>query len=117
MKKTLTIAALVLMVSASAFAAKPASVKVVSKSMDVVYFKVNCEMIGATIEVTDGNGNIIHTATVIDNKVLVDFYAEPSGEYTIHVKKNDKDEAITFTKSSVSHSELASHSFITITQM
>ncbi len=118
MKKIIILAALVLTVSASAFAAKPASsIKVVSKQMDVVYFKVSCELIGATLEITDANGNVLHTAKVTDKKVIVDFYAEPSGEYTIHVKKNNSDEVISYSKISTSHSELAAHSFITVTQM
>lgn len=118
MKKMMLISALVLAANASVFAAKPATpVKVVSKTMDVVYFKVACDMIGATIEITDGNGNVIYTTKVTDNKVLVDFYAEPSGEYTIHVKKNGADEAISYNKASVSHAELAAHNYITVTQM
>lgn len=118
MKKVITIAALVLVATTAAFAAQPSnSVKVVSKQKDVVYFKVNCAMIGATIEVSDAKGNVIYNSKVTDHKVLVDFYAEPSGEYTIHVKKDGADESISYTKVSVSHSELSSHSFVTVTQM
>lgn len=111
------LAALVLSVSASAFASKPSSIKVVSKNMDVVYFKVSCDMIGAEIEIHDATGNVILTTTVTDKKVLVDFYAEPSGEYTIVVKKNNVSEEISYSKFSVSHAELSSHNFVTITQM
>lgn len=116
MKKML-IVALVLMVSASAFANKnDGAVKVVSKAKDVVYFKVSCEMIGASMEVYDETGKVIYTDKVTDKKVIVDFYAEPSGTYTIHVQKNGNDESITYTKSSVSHAELSSHNFVTVTQ-
>jgi len=118
MKKMILIPALVMMVSVGAFAKKPgAPVKVVSTMMDVVYFKVNCEMIGASMEVVDNNGKVLHTSKVTDHKVIVDFYAEPSGSYTIHVQKNGKDEVISYNKSSVSHAELASHNYITVTQM
>ena len=110
--------ALVLMMSASAFANKPgAHVKVVSKTMDVVYFKVSCDMIGASMEVYDANGTMIHTEKVTDKKVIVDFYAEPSGVYTIHVQKNGNDESIVYTKSTVSHAELAAHNYVSVTQM
>ncbi|HZY80366.1 MAG TPA: T9SS type A sorting domain-containing protein [Cyclobacteriaceae bacterium] len=116
MKKMMLIPALVLM-SVAAFAHKPESpVKVVSKKMDVVYFKVSCEMIGASMEVYDATGKVIFSEKVTDHKVIVDFYAEPSGVYTIHVQKNGKDEAITYTKESVSHAERASASYITVTQ-
>jgi hypothetical protein len=118
MKKMMMIAAVVLTFSASAFATKPAHlVKVVSKQMDVVYFKVSCDMIGADIEVLDDNGNVIYSAKVTDHKVLVDFYAEPSGSYTIHVKKDGNDRSIDFNKVTTSHSELAAHNYITVTQM
>jgi hypothetical protein len=118
MKKLMIIAALVLSVSASAFASKPSNgVKVLSTNMDVVYLKVSCDMIGAEIEIHDEKGNVIFTASVTEKKVLIDFYAEPSGEYTIVVKKNTKEESISYSKSTVSQSELASHNFITVTQM
>ena len=118
MKKLMTIAALVFAVSASAFASKPSSdVKVVSKSMDVVYMKVSNEMIGAEIEIQDSTGKVIYTTSVTEKKVLIDFYAEPSGEYTIKVKKDTKEESISYSKETVSQSELASHNFITVTQM
>jgi hypothetical protein len=116
MKKLMIIAALVLSVSSSVFAASPSSVKVVSKSMDVVYLKVSCAMIGAEIEIHDSTGKVIHIANVTEKKVLIDFYAEPSGEYTIVVKKNGKEESISYNKLSVSHSELASHNFVTVVQ-
>jgi hypothetical protein len=118
MKKMIVIPALILMISVSAFAKNaPAPVKVVSKMKDVVYFKASCEMIGASINVTDAEGNVIYTGKVTDHKVIVDFYAEPSGTYIIHVQKNDKDESITYNKSTVSHSELADHNEIIVTQM
>lgn len=118
MKKLILIPALILMVSVAAYAKKPgAPVKVVSTNMDVVYFKVTCEMMGAEIQVFDADGKMIHTAKVKEHKVIVDFYAEPSGVYTIHVKNNSKDEVINYSKETVSHSELAAHNYITVTQM
>ena len=116
MKKLMILAALVLSVSSSVFAASPSPVKVISKSMDVVYLKVSCEMIGAEIEIHDWTGAVIHTVNVTEKKVLIDFYAEPSGEYTIVVKKNGNESSISYNKFSVSHSELASHNFVTVTQ-
>jgi len=110
--------ALVLMIGTSAFAKKTTTpVKVVSTNMDVVYFKVSCDMIGASMVIYDQTGKMIHTEKVTDKKVLVDFYAEPSGAYTIHVQKDGKDEVISYKKSTTSHAELASHNFISVTQM
>lgn len=110
--------ALVMMTGAAAYANKPGSpVKVVSKAMDVVYFKVSADMIGASIEVYDANGKLIDSTTVTDNKVIVDFFAEPSGEYTIHVKKENNDNTISYNKYTASQSELADHNHLEIHQM
>src|SRR5262245_27275082 len=112
MKKMMLIPALVLM-SAVAFANKPQNpLKVVSTKMDVVYFKVSCDLIGASMEVYDANGQMIYTEKITDHKVLVDFYAEPSGAYTIHVQKDGKNEEIIYNKESVSHAERASANYI-----
>ena len=116
MKNIIIIAALVI-VSSSAFASKPSAVKVVSKNMDVVYFKVSEDLIGAEIEIQDWTGKVIHTEQIVDKKVLVDFYAEPSGEYTIVVKKNGKSEQISFSKFTVSQATLADHYYVSVTQM
>lgn len=117
MKKTMLIPALVLM-SVAAFAAKPENpVKVVSRKMDVLYFKVSCQMIGASMEVFDSSGKMIHTEKIKDHKVIIDFYAEPSGAYTVHVQKDGKTEEIIYNKESVSHAERASAYHVTVTQM
>lgn len=110
------IPALVLIVSA-AFANKPEPMKVVSKRMDVVYFKVSCELIGGSIQVFDANGTMLYSEKVKDHKVIVDFYAEPSGTYTIHVQKNGTDNEIVYNKESVSHAERANSNYITVTQL
>ena len=117
MKNLIIIAALVIVASSSAFASKPATVKVVSKNMDVVYFKVSEDLIGAQIEIQDWTGKVIHTAQVTDKKVLVDFYAEPSGEYTIVVKKDGKSEVISYNKFTTSQAALADHYYVSVTQM
>ncbi len=107
-----------MLMTAVAFANKPENpVKLVSTKMDVVYFKVSNEMIGASMEVYDHTGKMLHSEKVTDKKVLVDFYAEPSGVYTIHVLKNGNDQEIIFTKESPSQAERASAHHITVTQM
>ena len=120
MKKMMLIPALVLVMSFSASAKQnpnTSPVKVVSTSHDIVYFKVAAEMVGASIEVYDNDGKLIHSEKITDKKVLVDFYAEPSGSYTIHVKKGEKDEAISYNKEGVSHSERANANYLVVTQM
>ncbi|MEI9921143.1 MAG: hypothetical protein WDO14_20455 [Bacteroidota bacterium] len=116
MKKMMMIA-LVMLISASAFAKTPHPVKVLSKSKDVVYFKVDCTMVGASMIVYDETGTMIYSAVVTGKKTIVDFYAEPSGSYTIHLKKDGADEVIEYNKLSVSHAELASHDHISVIQL
>ncbi len=69
---------LVMCVAAVAKTFHENSIKVVSARMDVVYFKVTCDMIGASMEVYDSNGTMMLSQKITDRKILVDFYAEPS---------------------------------------
>jgi hypothetical protein len=114
--KKMMLVALVMMVSAVVSAKNP-PVKVVSKSKDIVYFKVTNEMVGASMVVFDETGKMIYSAVLTGKKTIVDFYAEPSGSYKIRVKKNGEEEVIDYNKLSVSHAELASHNHIEVIQM
>jgi hypothetical protein len=115
--KKLMLVALVMMISAVSFAKTPHPVKVVSKSKDIVYFKVTSSMVGASMVVFDETGKMIYSAVLTGKKTIVDFYAEPSGSYKIRVKKNGEEEVIDYNKLSVSHAELASHNHIEVIQM
>jgi hypothetical protein len=97
MKKVM-VAALVMMVSASVVAKNHHDIKVLSKMRDVVYFKVDAAMIGASMEVYNEHGDLIYSDTVGSKRTIVDFYDEPAGSYTIHVLKNGKEEVIEYVK-------------------
>ena len=97
MKKMIMVA-LVMIASTSAFAKIPYDVKVLSRARGIVYFKVNPEMIGASVEVYNEKGDLIYSDTVGSKKMLVDFFDEPSGSYTIHVIKNSKEEVIEYVR-------------------
>ena len=109
------LAAVVMMISTVAFAKNP--VKVMSKSNDVVYFKVASSMVGASMVVFDETGKMIYSAVLTGKKTIVDFYAEPSGSYTIRLKKNGEEQVIDYNKITVSHAELASHDHISVVQL
>jgi len=96
MKKMLMIA--LVMISASAFAKNSRPVKVLSKQLEIVYFKVNPTMIGATMEVYNANGDLVYSQTITSKKQIVDFFDEPSGSYTILVTKDGKEEVINYEK-------------------
>lgn len=83
-KVVLSIVVLVISLSAVAKPSQP-NVKRVAEGLDIVYLKVACPFIGGTIQVFDAKGELIHTEKVTRHKLIVDFYAEPSGEYTISV--------------------------------
>ncbi len=90
MKKMMLVAVVTMMINTAAFAKNP--VKVISKSNDVVYFKVTSSMVGASMVVFDETGKMIYSAVLTAKKTIVDFYAEPSGSYTIRLKKNGEEE-------------------------
>ena len=96
--KKIVMVALVMMVSASVLAKTARPVKVLSKLREVVYFKVNTSLIGASMEVYDANGRMIFSNKVSSKKMLVDFFTEPSGSYTIHLKKDNVEEVIDYVK-------------------
>jgi len=74
-------------------------------------------MIGAEIDVQDSTGQVIFTTTVTEHKLIVDFYAEPSGEYTIVVKKDCNTKEISYSKFTKSQSALADHNYVVVEQM
>jgi hypothetical protein len=115
MKKMLMVA--LVMMSASAFAKTHHSVKVMSKMNDVVYFKVSSTMVGAFMEVYDENGTLIHSGKVTGKRMIVDFYAEPSGSYQIRLHLNGSEEVIDYSKNSGSHADISSSDHISVSNM
>ncbi len=116
MKKImLSVFALVVGLSAIARPSHP-TVKKVAEGMDIVYLKISCPLIGGSIEVYNSSGELMHSEKVTRHKVIVDFYAEPSGEYTISVKKDGVTEELHYSKTTASHAERASLNYIAITQ-
>lgn len=119
MKKAMVLVVVLVMMVQGAFASSNQSVdgiRVISEKMDVFYFKVSEELVGASIEVIDPNGKQILVDQVDNRKVLIDFYAEPSGEYTIHIKKDSKDVSVVYNKVSATHAERVEAGYVSINQ-
>jgi hypothetical protein len=76
----------------------PAHVQIMSKRMDVVYFKVDREFVGAELEIYNAAGEKLFTQKVEQRKVLIDFYYGDEGRYTIVLKKGDILEEFEFRK-------------------
>jgi hypothetical protein len=98
--KTVTFITLMLL-SATVFANDPKSnhpVRVLSARMSVVYFKVDKDFIGASVEVYSEKGELILSQDVTHRKALIDFYYETPGIYTIKIKKGDREEVFNYIK-------------------
>jgi hypothetical protein len=107
--KTVTFLTFMLL-SATVFASgdKPNHpVRVLAARMNVVYFKVDREFVGATIEVYSEKGELILSQNITHRKALLDFYYETPGIYTIKIKKGDREEVYNYIKGDPSPIEIA----------
>jgi len=87
--------------SASSFMADPCKegpVSVLSRKMDIFYFKVCKDFIGARIEIYSPDGELLVADEITHPKALVDFYFEKPGDYTIKFVKDDEEESFTYSK-------------------
>jgi hypothetical protein len=102
--------------SASIYGAKAKKpVQAVCK-MDVYYFKVAKEFLGADLEIYTGDGVKLLTQKVGRRKVLVDFYYENPGRYVIHFVKGESTQEFNFIKDSVCPETEKPESLITVKQ-
>lgn len=101
MKRTVLLTSMLflcLAASADEIKAKSSSVHVVSSRMDVFYFKIDKEFIGAELEIYSQDGQKLMNQKLDHRKVLIDFYFENPGNYIILFKKNGTQEEFKFTK-------------------
>ncbi len=103
MKKLMVVALIAFVgISMSAEAKHEYPVKVLSAQLDVVYLKVSCSMIGGEIAIFNEQGVMIFHSMVKERKMIVDFYAEPSGVYHIKLMNANVADEVTYTKSTES---------------
>ena len=74
------------------------SVHLVSTRMDVFYFKIDKQFIGADLEIYSQDGVKIFTQRVDRRKIIIDFYFENPGKFIIMFKKGDHHEEFNFIK-------------------
>lgn len=84
--------------------------------MDVYYFKVAKEFLGAYLEIYSGDGIKLLSQKVGRRQVLVDFYYENPGRYVIQFVKGDSTQEFNFTKDSVCPETEKPESLISVTQ-
>jgi hypothetical protein len=91
MKLTAIITCLFFVMTSSVLEAKPKrpEIHVISKRLDIFYFKVQKEVIGAEIEVYSESGDKLMQDTITEKRTLIDFYYENPGHYIIKIKKGD----------------------------
>ncbi len=73
-------------------------VRIVSSRMDVFYFKLDKEFVGAELEIYSQDGVKILSQKIVRRKVLVDFYYENKGKYIIHLQKGEVVKEFDFVK-------------------
>jgi hypothetical protein len=84
--------------------------------MDIYYFKVAKEFLGADLEIYSSDGVKLLTQKVEHRKVLVDFYYENPGRYIIHFVKGDSTEEFNFVKNNECPETVKPESLITVIQ-
>ncbi|HEX6223057.1 MAG TPA: hypothetical protein VFZ52_01520 [Chryseolinea sp.] len=84
--------------------------------MDIYYFKVAKEFLGANMEIYSADGVKLLSQKVERRKVLVDFYYEDPGRYIIHFVKGDAMHEFSFVKNSECPEAEKPQSLITVIQ-
>jgi hypothetical protein len=81
---------------------KPLRTHVITRKMDIFYFKVHKEMLGSVVEVFAANGEKLTEQTLTRRKNLIDFYNENPGSFTIQITKGSEKETFEYQKKSPS---------------
>jgi len=82
--------------------------------MDIYYFKVAKEFLGADLEIYSAEGEKLFTQKVSRRKILVDFYYENPGRYIIHFVKGDSTQEFNFVKNNECPEKEKPESLITV---
>jgi hypothetical protein len=74
------------------------SVHVLAKRLDIFYFKVDKDIIGAEIEVYSDSGEKLITGVITQRHAIIDFFYENPGHYIIKINKGDFHESFDYEK-------------------
>ena len=117
MKKIMLMACMLLAgFSASVHGAKEKKMVQAVCRMDVYYFKIAKEFLGADLEIYSGDGVKLLSQKVGRRQILVDFYYENPGRYVIHFVKGDSTQEFNFNKDSVCPETEKPEALITVMQ-
>ncbi|MEM6523826.1 MAG: hypothetical protein AAGF85_17380 [Bacteroidota bacterium] len=59
------------------------------QNQNILTFKIDKELIGATLQVVDAEGNVISSSTLTKKKRTIDFSDLQNTEYIVSVEKDD----------------------------
>ena len=93
----------------------PGPVKVISTKREIFYFKVDKDFVGALVEVFDKQGNKVIEQHIEKRKVIVDFFYDQPGVYTIRVSNGNDEQIFTYEKLGPSHAERFAGDFVLVT--
>jgi hypothetical protein len=93
MKKAILLVTLITVVNVCS-ARNPVSILAINSS--IIYLKIDKNMIGASLEVEDENGNNLVIEKIMHRKVIVDFYFKKPGKYRIKIKMGDIEQVFTY---------------------
>jgi len=93
----------------------PGPVKVISTKREIFYFKVDKGFVGALVEVFDKHGNKVIEQHIEKRKVIVDFFYDQPGKYTIRVSNGTDEQIFVYVKSGPSHAERFAGDFVLVT--
>jgi hypothetical protein len=77
---------------------KDHKVTVLSNRMDILYLKVSEAYVGGSVTVIDTTGTEVMTTIVSGKKILVDFFSQVSGNYTVRIEKGEFSEELKYHK-------------------
>lgn len=84
--------------------------------MDIFYFKVDKEFVGAELEIYSQEGEKLFSDKISHRKVIVDFYYEDPGRYVIYLTKGVVRKEFNFTKDKPCPENERPTTFITVSQ-
>jgi hypothetical protein len=109
-------AALLVVCSAMGALGDPGPVKVLSTNRDIFYFKIDKEFLGALLEVFDRDGNKVIEQRLEKRKVLLDFYYDQPGRYSIRISYGPMEKIYIYEKYGPSHAERFSGDFVLVSE-
>ncbi|QSE97835.1 hypothetical protein [Fulvivirga lutea] len=98
--KTLSLLIIATVISVVSYANKPQhSIKIIdTEYKNILKFKVDKELIGATIILSYSNGDIVTKEVLERKRLVIDFCDVKSGEYTVEIKKGNYKKDISISK-------------------